>query len=401
MQKKKLISPLSWIGAVVLFLSPALTAIFGLTNVFHGGALTVHGIQVGYGVRAAIANYGKMWNPSVYPHFTGVIGVFLIVLAIVFFAVEAGLVCYKKQHILLLNALARGLAIAYLPFLLILAYGLYASGDFGALARFGIFLVILLDLIGYILLALPYLSLLKVEIINKVEEKKEPVEEKPTLTEADVRRIADDRIAKLTEQFVSEERARTIAESEIAQHQEEFHSKKEEEQPAETKEEEPAEKEIIDDVAEEPETEKEAEPITNNAAVDDPFAALNKRRRAKFETRLKKADPELRAQYYELRDYIRSYGVKDRMSIPGITFSLHRDRYVFITIAGKKLKLYYALNPEDYANSTIPVIKNESKKFEDLPLEFKVKSGLSLKRAKSLVDDVMKAKGIEKPAEEK
>lgn len=399
MQKKKSISPLSWIGAVVLFLSPALTAIFGWTDVFHGGALNVHGIEIGYGVRAAIANYGKMWNPSVYPHFTGVIGVFLIVLAIVFFAVEAGLVCYKKKPILLLNALARGLAIAYLPFLLILAYGLYASGNFGTFARFGIFLVILLDLIAYILLALPYLSLLKVEIINKVEEKKEPVEEKPTLTESDVRRIADDRIARLTEQFVSEERARAIADNEIEQHQEEFHSKKEEEQPVEAKEE-PVEEEIIEDVAEEPETE-ETQIVTNNAAVDDPFAALNKRRRAKFETRLKKADPELRAQYYELRDYIRSYGVKDRMSIPGITFSLHRDRFVFITIAGKKLKLYYALDPEDYANSTIPVIRNESKKFEDLPLEFKVKSGLSLKRARALVDDVMKAKGIEKPDEEK
>ncbi|HBS03171.1 MAG TPA: hypothetical protein DEA63_04860 [Firmicutes bacterium] len=59
------------------------------------------------------------------------------------------------------------------------------------------------------------------------------------------------------------------------------------------------------------------------------------------------------------------------------------------------------MNPDDYANTTIPVIRNESKKFEDLPLEFKIKSDLSLKRAKALVDDVMKAKGIEKPEESK
>lgn len=398
MQKKNQISPLSWVGAIVLFLSPVLTAVFGLTDIFHGGALNVHGVEIGYGVRAAIANYGKMWNPSVYPHFTGVVGVFVMVLAVVFFAVEAGVICSKKNYVLLLNALARALAIAYLPFLLILSYGLYASNNFGTIARFGMFLVILLDLIGYILLAIPYLSLLKVEVINKIEESKPVVEEKPTITEADVRRIADDRIAKLTGELVTEERARAIAESEINAHKEELHSQKEEEKPVE----EPAEEEIIDDVSEEPEEEeKSIEIVSSNGTSDDPFASLSKRRRAKFETRLKKADPELRAQYYELRDYIRSYGVKDRMSIPGITFSLHRERYVFITIAGKKLKLYYALNPEDYANSTIPVVKNESKKFEDLPLEFKVKSGLSLKRAKSLVDDVMSAKGVVKPEETK
>ncbi len=397
MKKKNQISPLSWVGAIVLFLSPALTAVFGWTHIFHGGALTVGGVEVGYGVRAAITNYGNMWNPSVYPHFTGVIGVFLVVLAVVFFAIEAGLVASKKQPLLLLNALARALAVAYLPFILILTYGLYASGDFGTIARFGIFLVILLDLVAWILLAIPYLSLLKVEVINKIEESKPTAEEKPALTEADVRRIADDRIAKATEQFVTEERARAIAESEINIHKEELHSTVEEEKQVE----EPVEEEIVDDVADEPEEEeKSVEIVSSNGTSDDPFASLNKRRRAKFETRLKKADPELRAQYYELRDYIRSYGVKDRMSIPGITFSLHRERYVFITIAGKKLKIYYALNPEDYANSTIPVVKNESKKYEDLPLEFKVKSGLSLKRAKSLVDDVMKAKGIESSAEE-
>ena len=91
-----------------------------------------------------------------------------------------------------------------------------------------------------------------------------------------------------------------------------------------------------------------------------------------------------------------SYGIKNRVSIPGDTFSAHRERYVFITITGKKLKVNYALDPKDYENGTIPVETNNSKKFEDLPLTFKIRSDLSYRRALKLVDDVMAKKGITK-----
>ncbi len=76
---------------------------------------------------------------------------------------------------------------------------------------------------------------------------------------------------------------------------------------------------------------------------------------------------------------------------------------MFIAITGKRLRINFALDPADYAESTIPVTTNTSKKFADLPVTFKVKSDLSLKRAKMLVDDVMARKGVEKgsaPVEE-
>ena len=66
-------------------------------------------------------------------------------------------------------------------------------------------------------------------------------------------------------------------------------------------------------------------------------------------------------------------------------------------MAGKGLKLYFALNPDDYANSPIPV-KNAGVKnlYKDIPLVFKVKSGLSVKRAKQLIADVCTKDGLEK-----
>ena len=45
---------------------------------------------------------------------------------------------------------------------------------------------------------------------------------------------------------------------------------------------------------------------------------------------------------------------------------------------------------------TIPVVANNSKKFADIPLTFKIKSGLSFRRALKLVDDVMAKKGRSK-----
>ena len=70
--------------------------------------------------------------------------------------------------------------------------------------------------------------------------------------------------------------------------------------------------------------------------------------------------------------------------------------YVRITVAGKSLKLYFALNPEDYANSTIPVQDASNKDmYQEIPLVFKVKSALSVRRCKELIQDVMEKDGLE------
>ena len=84
------------------------------------------------------------------------------------------------------------------------------------------------------------------------------------------------------------------------------------------------------------------------------------------------------------------------ISNSGDTFRLHKITFVKITIAGKSLKLYFALDPKDYANSTYPVQDVSAKNvYKDIPLVFKVKSELSMRRAKQLIADVMDKHGLE------
>ena len=97
--------------------------------------------------------------------------------------------------------------------------------------------------------------------------------------------------------------------------------------------------------------------------------------RIPFRTRMLKADKEMKNNYNELKSEIMSYGVKSRVSNSGDTFRLHTKTYLKITIAGKSLKLYYALDPKDYEKTTLPVQDAGHKGiYKDIPLVFKVKS---------------------------
>lgn len=117
--------------------------------------------------------------------------------------------------------------------------------------------------------------------------------------------------------------------------------------------------------------------------------------RIPFEKRIHAADASLKANFNELKSDILAYGVKSRISNSGDTFRLHTKTYVKITIAGKALKLYFALDPKDYADSKMP-LGNAGHKgiYSEIPLVFKVKSGLSVRRAKQLVADAMAKDGL-------
>lgn len=118
--------------------------------------------------------------------------------------------------------------------------------------------------------------------------------------------------------------------------------------------------------------------------------------RISFAERLLKSESDVQGLYNEIKNEILSYGVKSRISAVGDTFRLHKKMYVRITVAGKSLKLYFALNPLDYANGTIPVQDASDKDmYQEIPLVFKVKSALSVRRCKELIQDVMEKDGLE------
>ena len=146
-----------------------------------------------------------------------------------------------------------------------------------------------------------------------------------------------------------------------------------------------------------PENEKRAEQFKSVMTPDLGITRTGKKKiiRIPFQERMAKADPMILGHYDELKNYILSYQVKSRISNTGDMFRLHKEEFIKITIAGKSLKLYMALNPEDYKDSPIPVDDASDKKiYKQIPLVFKVKSDLSLKRAKKLVDDLMAKKSL-------
>ena len=396
MKEKKKMGPVmtTVIASVLLLLACIIVGVGALANWIPSG-----GGKLPYGLLASIAIYGNAFIGDFSSKWS--FGVLLVdAVVLVLFIVCTVKLIRKKQPKLIYCAFAASLGIAYLPFLGILAYRLMATGHAEVGAMWIIVISFLLDLAGILLMVIASLAAIKakkeaeaelvvheealsedqIRVIVREEienyEAAKPVVK--TLTKEDVNKIAED---------VSNKVAKTVANETVAKalekHVEDFHAQKEETPVVEEAVEEP--------VAEEPaEEEIEAEAPKGE---NDPFAALRNKRRASFETRLKNADFDLRHKYYDLRDHIKSYGLSNRLSIPGDSFSAHRKRYVFITINGKHLKAYFAANPDDYKDTPIPVERTETKKYEDLPLQFKVRSDLSFRRAVKIVDDMLTKEG--------
>ena len=396
MKEKKKMGPVmtTVIASVLLLLACIIVGVGALANWIPSG-----GGKLPYGLLASIAIYGNAFIGDFSSKWS--FGVLLVdAVVLVLFIVCTVKLIRKKQPKLIYCAFAASLGIAYLPFLGILAYRLMATGHAEVGAMWIIIISFLLDLAGILLMVIASLAAIKakkeaeaqlvvheealsedqIRVIVREEienyEAAKPVVK--TLTKEDVNKIAED---------VSNKVAKTVADETVAKalekHVEDFHAQKEEAPVVEETVEEP--------VAEEPaEEEIEAEAPKGQ---NDPFAALRNKRRASFETRLKNADFDLRHKYYDLRDHIKSYGLSNRLSIPGDSFSAHRKRYVFITINGKHLKVYFAANPDDYKDTPIPVERTETKKYEDLPLQFKVRSDLSFRRAVKIVDDMLTKEG--------
>ena len=122
--------------------------------------------------------------------------------------------------------------------------------------------------------------------------------------------------------------------------------------------------------------------------------------RVPFTDKIINADRELQQKYNELKSEILAYGASSRVSVACDTFRLHRKAFVKITILGKMLKVYFALDPKEFADSTIPIYDVSNKvAYSDTPALLKVKSGLSVKRCKELIDLVFSRDGISKEKE--
>ena len=398
MENKKILRS-TFIGFVFFLLALLITGLIGISDLMNGGTGTLYGHQFTYGLRATISNFFLLWKPGQFVHETAYIGLVLVLVGIfsALFLIIAAIA--KKKPICILPALFLGAAIAYLPFIFILVIPMIQLGVMRAIPQ-----VVMAGVTGFTLFAIFFEFLAVKPIFN------------------DLVNFLDNGKAKAKQpgEGLSEEEVKEIVEKYLQQHVDELHPRLAYEQPVEEAPvEEPAE-EPVEEPAEEPapveeleeeepeeepeDEEEEEEEESAEAPADDGApvgpASKGKRRRANFETRLKNSEFDLRHKYYDLRDYIKWYGLRNRISIPGDTFSYKRQRYVFVTIVGKHIRVYLGLDPNAYADSTIPVEKAEAKKYEDLPCLLRVKSDLSYRRAKKLVDDLMQKIGLEKPDED-
>ena len=166
----------------------------------------------------------------------------------------------------------------------------------------------------------------------------------------------------------------------------------------------PVVKEVVKEVevpAPQPESEpvvEEKRPLIKQPDVRGKEATLEKGEVVKlnFAERVLTGGSDIVLAYNNLKNLLMSYGLKDRLSSSGDTFRLRKVTYCKITMGGQHLKLYIALDPKDYKNSAIPVGDASFKAvYKDIPLVFRVKSDLSLRRARDLINDCMREKGIE------
>lgn len=118
--------------------------------------------------------------------------------------------------------------------------------------------------------------------------------------------------------------------------------------------------------------------------------------RLSFPERMQVVEKEVKADYNLLKNYLLSFGLNSRISNVADSFRLGRVLYAKLTNSGNTgLKLYLPIKIDDYKDSKIPLKSAEGiKQYEEVPTFIYVRSDLSMKRAKQLVDDVMLKNGI-------
>ena len=373
---------LSIVGAGIALLMIILALALGLSGV-------IGGLKEGFGAYLAIFSTTSPVN---------FISLFLVLFAIVLLIVNVIFIVLKKKMALLLNALCLFIAMAFMPIFLLAASQQLEASSLSVVSAYLLVLLLLLDVASIIILAKPLHCLYKPhkpchqEVCEKqeapAEEKEEPVEE-----------VKEEEPAPQPEPVKEEPKEEKVVEEEKPAPQPVKKENKVVSAPVEVNEEEDDSNPFgRDEIIQEGEIVNEEEyEIVEVIDENGQKVRVKRRRKASFETRLKGSEFDLRHKYYDLRDYLKWYGLSNRVSLPGDTFSYKRKKLAFITIIGKRIKFYIALDPAKYEDSPIPIERATAKKYADTPCSMKVKSDLSYRRAKKLIDEAMAEAGIARP----
>ena len=363
-------------GAGVALLVLVLTVVLGLAGVISG-------------VKEAFGNFLGIFTTA---NALSFVCVGLLLFALLLLIVNLVFALKKNKELLIVNAACLFVAMLTLVLIFLVSFPQLEGGSLSIVSFYLLVVLMVLDIASIILLAKPLKHLYRCH---------KPCQDvKAGLNEKEVRQIV--------EQYLEE-------------HQDEFHPIKEE--PVREKEPEPVIEAYVEPAEEEPveQVQQEQPASVNPFGADDEViqpgevvdedeyeivevidengekVKVKRKRKASFESRLKSSEFDIRHKYYDLRDYLKWYGLTNRVSLPGDTFSFKRKKLAFITIIGKRIRFYIALDPAKYEDSPIPVERAAAKKYADTPCMMKIKSDLSYRRAKKLIDDAMSEAGIARP----
>ena len=153
------------------------------------------------------------------------------------------------------------------------------------------------------------------------------------------------------------------------------------------------------------ETEKSVEERVDEISVteeilesqDNKFKQFNAKRLT-FIEKLKSLDEFAKERFNEIRNELRSYkGVRERVSVKGITYRIKKKLLAKITVCGMTLKLHLALNVNDF-NEKVYFQKDLSsvKAYEEVPFTVKIKSQRAQSNAIKLITELMQKNGVVK-----
>lgn len=166
---------------------------------------------------------------------------------------------------------------------------------------------------------------------------------------------------------------------------------------------------ILNAAEEETDEEPEYEILPEEDEPQEEVRSVNKvtgmaiivRYKKSFTAKYIQSDDMTKAYYAMLKNELLSYNkVKSRVSWSHENFNSGRNNIARFSIRGKSLCIYFALDPNDYANTKYKVEYAESKKYEGIPCMYRIKNARRVKYALDLIAALANKFGLEKGAQQ-
>ena len=119
-----------------------------------------------------------------------------------------------------------------------------------------------------------------------------------------------------------------------------------------------------------------------------------KKKNRPFDQKLIRSEERVQELYNEIKNYLMRYKCKSRYQNKCETFR-NRGIIARITLIGKTLKVYLALDPKPLIDTKYHILDaSEIKKYNNVPTLLRVRSNRSLKYCKELIDMIMQSKNV-------